>query len=515
MATPALRWAAAAALLAGTAAGAARSARADSMASGAPSTSFAITNFVTGTGQTTDFRFLPDGRLVLTSRQGTVFVRPAGGGALVTSTIAVATAEDEQGLLGVAVAPDFATSRDLIFYYSAAGANENSRHRVVKRKLAADGRLEAGEVIILDKLRGPANHDGGALEVGPDGLLYVGVGDTGCNSGAEPEGQAQPTNFYGTCLSDDPANNGAANGKILRINLDGTVPQSNPLVGRSNVTRCGPSCGDAISGAVNGAPREAIYAWGFRNPWRLWVDPMTSKLWVGDVGEVSYEEITVVQPGRHHGWPWREGRRGFPVSKCRDVRVGTAAGGAAIMDGDCVDPVYVCRHSSAQDTTLDGNCTSITGGLIIDSCDWPAAFRGRYYFGDNDTQAIWSFQVNATRDGMAAGARREDFAAITGGLPVSMRGGLDGALYIAVFGSAGAASGRLARVAPRTPEACQPGQDSGVPSSDGGGVINPPGPGGSRDDGCGCRAGAHGGAGGLVLLLALFTLLARRAARRP
>ncbi len=492
--------------------------QADTMSTGAPAAGFNIANFVTGSSQTTDFRFLPDGRLVVINRTGTVFVRPAGGGALVSAgTLPVTSAEDEQGLLGVAVAPDFATSRDLIFYYSASGSSENSRHRVVKKKLGADNRLEAGETIIMDKLRGPANHDGGALEVGPDGLLYIGVGDTGCNSNAQPEDLGQPTNFYGTCLSDDPQNNGAANGKVLRIKLDGTIPATNPLVGRSNVTQCGPSCGDAISQAVNAAPREAIFAWGFRNPWRLWVDPMTSKVWVGDVGEVSYEEVTIISPGRHHGWPWREGKKGFPLSKCRDVRVGTTGGGAAIQDGDCVDPIYQCRHGSAQDTTLDGNCASITGGLIIDSCDWPAPYRGRYFFGDNSTQMIWSLPVNAARDGVLAGGRREDFAEITSGSPVSIRGGPDGALYIAVLGTGAAATGRIVRIAPKTPEVCAPGQDSGVtPGGDGGGVINPPGPGGTRDDdGCGCNTGARSRSGLLAgVALGLILLVVARRRRR-
>ncbi|HEX5634002.1 MAG TPA: PQQ-dependent sugar dehydrogenase, partial [Gemmatimonadales bacterium] len=252
-------------------------AHADSLASGGPSGAFRLEpDWVTGTGQTTDLRWLPDGRVVIINRTGRVFVRPAAGGALIDAgSITVNSGTEEQGLLGVAVHPDFASNRELVFYYSATDGNGGSaanRHRVVKRRLSAASMLEPGETVLIDKLRGPLNHNGGALEVGADGLLYIGVGDTGCNSDLEPETLYTPTNYYGTCLSDDATGNGAANGKILRIALDGTIPATNPLVGATNVTRCGASCGVNPSTAGLGMPREAIWAWGFRNPWRIWFD---------------------------------------------------------------------------------------------------------------------------------------------------------------------------------------------------------------------------------------------------
>ena len=94
---------------------------------------------------------------------------------------------------------------------------------------------------------------------------------------------------------------------------------------------------------------------------------------MGDVGEITYEEVTIVQPGRHHGWPWREGGKGHPVTRCRDVRVGTTAGGAPIADQDCVDPIYFCRHNNPEaDQSVDAECAAITGGQIVDTCTWPA-----------------------------------------------------------------------------------------------------------------------------------------------
>ena len=423
-------------------------ARADTLSTaGSPSPSSVFTleeRFVTDLGQATDFRWLPDRRLVVVNKTGTVFVRPAGGGALVTAGTFDVDAASEKGLLGVAVHPAFRTNGRLFFYYSAKDGTAANKHRVVVRTLGPDDRLAPGETVLLDRLRGPANHDGGALEIAPDGYLYVGVGDTGCNSGRKPEPPQAPTNFYGTCLADDPSENGGANGKILRIGLDGSIPPTNPLVGARDVTACGGSCRTPIEPTRLGSPRTEVFAWGFRNPWRFWADPRTGKLWVGDVGEITYEEVTIVEPGRHHGWPWREGARGYPPSACRQVRIGTAPDGSAVMDRDCVDPVYVCGRG---DPSVDADCMSITGGQIVDSCDWPEPFRGRYVFGDNVTRHLWTLTPNAARDGVVG--KRADFARIEGGIPVTIRTGPDGALYVAVH------SGRIVRIAPRAPVACQ------------------------------------------------------------
>jgi glucose/arabinose dehydrogenase len=432
----------------------AAAADADTLATvGSPSPASAFTiepHFVTGVGDVTDFRWLPDDRLVVVNKSGEVFVRPAGGGPLVSAGSFPVDTGSEKGLLGVAVDPAFATNRRLYFYYSAASGSAADKHRVVVRTLGAASTLDPGEIVLLDGLRGPANHDGGALDVGPDGLLYVGVGDSGCNSGQPAEPPYTPTNFYPTCLADHPTNNGGGNGKILRLGLDGSIPPDNPLVGAANVTACGASCGTAISPALLGAARPDVFAWGFRNPWRLWVDPRTGRVWVGDVGEVSYEEVTVVQPGRHHGWPWREGARGHAPTACRAVRVGTGPGGAAIADQDCVDPVYFCRSGSVPDEPgLDADCESITGGQIVDRCDWPESFRGRYVFADNATARMWTLTPNAARDGVVGG--RADFATISPGAPVSLHVGNDGALYVAVIPD------RIARIAPQAPVACTSG----------------------------------------------------------
>jgi glucose/arabinose dehydrogenase len=192
-------------------------AHADSLSgSGSPSPASLFTiqsDFVTGVGLVTDFRWLPDGRLVVINKTGDVMVRPAGGGTLVAAGSFDVDTNSEKGLLGIAVDPNFTANRRLYFYYSASGGSSSDKHRVVARTLrTADSMLDAGETVLLSGLRGPANHDGGGIDIGPDGLLYVGVGDTGCNSGLPPEPIYTPTNFYGTCLADDGSNHGGGNG---------------------------------------------------------------------------------------------------------------------------------------------------------------------------------------------------------------------------------------------------------------------------------------------------------------
>ena len=384
-----------------------------------------IEEVVTGLGLTTDVAFLPDGTMVITEKGGALKLRGSDGAVRVAAQLPVDTAS-EKGLLGVAVDPDFARTRRLFLYYSAsdaAGGTPLDRHRVISATLGEDGTLGvAAAKLLVRGLRGPANHDGGGLEIGPDGKLYVGVGDTGCNSNAPPDPVRAPTNYFATCLTN-------ANGKILRVELDGSIPADNPLVGVSAATACGAACGDPI-GAATAEPRREIWAWGLRNPWRFAFDPRTGRLWVGDVGEITWEEVTLVERGRHHGWPWREGTHGWPAAKCREV---------APSAGDCVDPVYECRHGAAEGGR-DGDCQSITGGVLPDSPAWPATHRGLYLFGDNANRRLWTLTLNATRSGVVPGSRREIGRA--SGMPVSFRVGPDGAVYVAVL------PGKVLRITP-------------------------------------------------------------------
>jgi glucose/arabinose dehydrogenase len=384
----------------------------------------AFTDVATGLGEVTDLGFLPDGRMVIAEKGGAVLIRSTAGVVTPAGSFDV-DSSSEKGLLGLAVDPDFASTRRLFFYYSrsdSAGGTDLDRHRAVSILLTAGGSLDAAtETVLVSGLRGPANHDGGAMAIGPDGKLYLGVGDTGCNSGTPPEPPPTPGNYFGTCLTN-------GNGKILRVDLDGGIPADNPLAAVSLATACGASCGDAPAGTA--APRRDIWAWGFRNPWRFSFDPLTGLLWVGDVGEVTYEEVTIAGAGRHHGWPWREGGRGWPPSKCRET---------APDHGDCLDPVYFCGRG-AGGGGIDGGCQSITGGVVVDDPVWPAAGRGLYWFADNANGRVFTLRLDGARTGVVPGSRR-DMGTLAGG-PVSIRLGPDGLVYAAVIG------GRVVRISP-------------------------------------------------------------------
>jgi MYXO-CTERM domain-containing protein len=460
-------------------------ASAQTLAPGAPADSFTLSTFVSNIGELTDFRFLPDGRVVMTRKTGEVVVRRTDGTVVQAGSFPV-DSDSEKGLLGVELHPQFGqgSNRTLFFYYSrsdATGGSNDNRHRVVSITLADDNTLTANtETVLLQNLRGPANHDGGGLGIGPDGKLYVSVGDTGCNSGVPPGGSI--TNYTGTCLT-------TANGKILRINLDGSIPADNPLVGTA-VPACDATSCDAnpVPVSLTGVPRTEIWAWGFRNPFRFSFDPQTGNLWVGDVGEVTYEEVNLVTRGQHYGWPYREGSFGYDVTTC--ATLGPNGGGS-----DCVEPKYFCSHGSTGGG-IDGNCQSITGGVFLDSPSWPAAFRGLYYFGDNANGNMWTLTPNGNRDGFAASPRSNFGSGF--GTPVRFIVGPDGNLYVA-----NESANTIVIIAPRV------GGDGGTPdggSPDGG---LPDGGTGPIDGSCGCTS-TGGATTAAVGALGLIILFARR-----
>jgi MYXO-CTERM domain-containing protein len=461
-------------------------ARADNLVSGAPNDLFAINDgFITGLNTPTSMAFLPDGRIVVTEKGGleagaaNVKLYEANGSYIgIAGTFSVSNLHMEQGLLKVLVHPDFASNRLLIFYYSRSDGTEVNRNRVVTVPLGTDNQLQMGSMqVLLEGIYGPENHNGGGMSIGPDGNLYIGVGDTGCNNTGSFD------NWSGTCLSN-------LNGKILRIGLDGSIPSSNPLVGVAAATTCNGFC-PTVSGSehtcCNGprptgdgsvsAPRTEIFAWGFRNPWRLWVDPTTGFVWVADVGDFGADEIDVIkpdQPARHYGWPMREGTSGEPPDTCTQTRPNT---------GNCVDPIYNCTYASNPGIAT---CKTVVGGFIVDDCTWPEAYRNRYFFADYSYGDVWSIPVNATRDGMAG--TREDFAVsrIDAG-PVDLAFGPDGGLYYVVI------AGYVVQVKPKALSVCPPMPDGGA-GAGAGGVV---GTGGAAVGAGGATSGGGGvGVGG-------------------
>ena len=261
----------------------------------------------------------------------------------------------EQGLLGLAFAPDYATSGRFYVNYT----DRNGDTRIVEyRRGSSPDRADAGsarQLIFQDQPE--SNHNGGQLAFGPDGLLYIGLGDGG--GGNDQHGPIGNAQNLGTLL-----------GKILRIDPRPSggapygIPGDNPFAGRAGA-------------------KPAIYAWGLRNPWRFSFDRRTGDIAIGDVGQNAIEEINFrtrgTARGANFGWRAWEGRSHVDPS----VRV-----------ANHVKPVLQYTHDR-------GGC-SVTGGYVIRDRRLPA-LNGRYVYGDFCAGNLLTAKL---RQGGARGNRR-------------------------------------------------------------------------------------------------------------
>ena len=416
--------------------------------------------------------FLPDGRLLIAQKTGEILLWEGGSATpRLLGTIPTASAQNERGLLGLAVDPLFPSTRRLYVYFSS-GDTQSAGYVT----LASDDTFVGASVLVLlTGMSTDGGHVGGALAFGPDGFLYIGVGDTGCNCNCAPSDT--PTNYFSTCLSN-------LHGKILRIDRDGNIPNTNPLVGISAATACasGSACDAAgTPPGSTGAPRPEIYNWGFRNPWRFVFDEERGHLWVADVGELTREEITIsTGPGQHHGWPWREGDLGDPVEQCAT---------STPPSGNCIEPALVYGHDEDPET----GDASVSGGVFANHCSWPAPYRGTYVFGDFEKRIIWRVTPNADRDGVD-GDRTVLVTNAAG--PVHFARGPDGGIYYL-----NVEDGSLWRLTPAQPATC-PEPDAGPPDADppdaGPPDVGPEDAGPPRDAGspeAGSTPGDDGGSG--------------------
>jgi len=212
---------------------------------------------------------------------------------------------DERGLLGLAFHPEFASNGTVYVRYSAPkreGTPANYSHTFVLSEFTADPTADRvpldNERTVLEIPQPQGNHNAGAITFGPDGLLYVGVGDGG-GGGDDETGHVE--DWYdgvGGGNGQDVTEN--LLGSVLRIDVDGRdaggygIPRDNPLVGRPGL--------------------DEHYAWGFRNPWRMSFDG--SDLYVGDVGQGAREEVDLVVAGGNYGWNVREGSNCYRTGEC-------------------------------------------------------------------------------------------------------------------------------------------------------------------------------------------------------
>jgi glucose/arabinose dehydrogenase len=283
------------------------------------------------------------GRLFVVEKDG--LIRIIEGGQILAEPFVdirdqVATT-GEQGLLSIAFHPGYQANGRFFMFYSD---RESSSSLVVEYLVAEDDPNQAepeGRVL----LRVPQDEDmpfhrAGQMQFGPDGYLYVAIGD----GGGYPAPQAQDlSSLYGS---------------ILRLDVDRgdpyAIPADNPFVGVAEV-------------------REEIWAYGFRNPWRFSIDPCTGQLFVGDVGEQRYEEVNLVEPGVNYGWPVAE------ASHCMER-----------ADGACGlerfgKPIFEYAHASIDPS--GGN--AVIGGYIYRGTSFPELV-GHYLVADFSSGRIWA-----------------------------------------------------------------------------------------------------------------------------
>ncbi|WP_035614089.1 PQQ-dependent sugar dehydrogenase [Haloferula sp. BvORR071] len=290
--------------------------------------------------------------------------------------------DGEAGLLGLAFHPQYASNRRFFVYYSVTiGANFYQRLSEFACSAGNPNVADpASEKVLLQMLDEWDNHNGGCVQFGNDGYLYVSFGDEGDQNDAGANSQKITKDFWSSMIridvNVDPANYGAnpnlAPNPHPAIVLDPVsnnprykVPANNPWVGATS---------------FNGQPvtpsqvRTEFWAVGLRNPWRFSFDAPTGDLWCGDVGGGSWEEINKITKGGNYEWAYREGITG--QGPRWNERPGTWAGGNL--------PIFAYGHGSG---TLQGN--SVTGGLIYRGTRLPA-LTGKYIFGDYSSGNIWS-----------------------------------------------------------------------------------------------------------------------------
>jgi len=336
-----------------------------------------------------------DDAIVIIERSGRVLVTPLTGGEdqlLLDLRRNVTTRNSEEGLLSIAFHPSWPTVRELYTYRSL----KTPRRTVLSRFTGTDDGLKIDpdtEQVLLEIEQPYGNHNGGTVLFGPDGLLYVSVGDGG--SAADPHGNGQNMS---TLLA-----------KVLRIDpsrSEGSrpyaIPADNPFVGTAGV-------------------RPEIWASGLRNVWRMAFDSKTGALWAGDVGQNAWEEIDIIVRGGNYGWNLREGKH--PFKKGGDG------------DTELLDPIIEYGRRSGG---------SVTGGEVYRGARFPS-MQGVYVYGDYMSGRLWG----ACRDA-DGGVNTKELTGEKRLFPSSFGTGPDGEIYVCVFNAPYQRSGRIMRLEPQS-----------------------------------------------------------------
>lgn len=295
---------------------------------------------------------------------------------------------DERGLLGMAFHPDYAENGRFFLYYSAPlrpGAPSGYNHTSLVsefRVSESDPNLADtdSERIIMEIDQPQENHNAGSIVFGPDGYLYIPLGDGGS---AHDRGTGHAEDWYDV----NQGGNGQdvednLHGSILRIDINNgdpyAIPTDNPQISENF---------------------PEIWAYGFRNPYRIAFDPSGDReLFVGDAGQSLWEEVSIVEAGGNYGWNVREGAHCFSTADPGNPNAITNCPGEDSLGNPLIDPIIEFRNSSHPEGGLG---TSIVGGVVYRG-DLLPAWDGRYIFGQ------WSTNFRSPAGSLFVATRSED-----------------------------------------------------------------------------------------------------------
>jgi glucose/arabinose dehydrogenase len=313
----------------------------------------------------TAVEWLPNDRIVVLQQGGAIRVGTGQAGFTTAITLNVCS-NSERGVLGFTHDPGF-LSNGIVYVYYTRPSGGTCVNRVSSFRMSGTTIDPASEILLLDNISSAGgNHNGGDLDVGSDGFLYVSVGD----AGTDPRGNS------GSAGSNDAAQDlSLLNGKILRITRAGQPAPGNPFSGPGTA-----ACrfrGNSASTPTSTC-RE-IYAWGVRNPFRFAFDRNdgSDRFFINDVGQTTFEEVNEGVLGADYGWPGREG-------SCPQGQTS----GCTSQAGK-TDPVTSYGRSLG---------TFITAGAFVPNGLWPDDFDGSYLFADGGSGRIRQRQPNGTVD---------------------------------------------------------------------------------------------------------------------